>query len=560
MFTGSAVDASVYPVHSITTAGDSTMMRFQYEAVNVDGEAKIRLRRVVAPTPAIADLATCAGATPPVGCRVLELAYAETTTADEASPGDYAGRVASMVAWSAEPATATEPARMVAATVTRYAYDPAGNLRRAWDPRLTPALITGYDYDPAGRLAAVTPPGEKPWRFRYDDRGRLVTVQRASLVPGSNTVEDGVATTTVVYDVPLSGPGAPHDVSQAAMAAWGQTDVPTTATAVFPPDQVPAGPPTDWTRATVSYLDLNGREVNTATPGGHVTTTEYDARNNVVRQLSAETRELALGTSPDADARLDELGLRTVGTLERAGALSTLSTYSDDGRRLTQVVGPLHTIRLAHDVPAAGSQPALSAGEEVLARASTRHSYDQGRPTTAVIQDMLTRTDTGGRLVGRETAADVDVRTTATEYDWTLGSPTKVVTDPDGLAITRRSAYDAEGQVVKTVMPKSNGADAGTQLTDYYTAEGAGPCGGHPEWAGLTCRTRPAGTISGGGANPAELPTTVTTYTGDGQPATITETANGVTRTTTTDYDPAGRPVSTRTGGPGTAVPTVETG
>ncbi|MDV9189136.1 hypothetical protein R6L23_13110 [Streptomyces sp. SR27] len=37
--------------------------------------------------------------------------------------------------------------------------------------------------------------------------------------------------------------------------------------------------------------------------------------------------------------------------------------------------------------------------------------------------------------------------------------------DPGGLAITRITEFDARGRAVKSLMPKSNGTDPGTQLT-----------------------------------------------------------------------------------------------
>ena len=77
------------------------------------------------------------------------------------------------------------------------------------------------------------------------------------------------ATSTVVYGVPFTGAGAPVDVGAAA-ASWGQTtDVAATGTAVFDPDHVPAATPTsaDWPYATLSFLDVNGRAVNTASYG-----------------------------------------------------------------------------------------------------------------------------------------------------------------------------------------------------------------------------------------------------------------------------------------------------
>jgi hypothetical protein len=77
----------------------------------------------------------------------------------------------------------------------------------------------------------------------------------------------------------------------------------------------------------------------------------------------------------------------------------------------------------------------------------------------------------------------------------------------------------------------------------------------------LVCSTGPAGDIPGGGTNPTQLPTKTLEYDRWGNTAKLTETANGVTRTTTTTTDVAGRPTLVSvTGGVGTAVPDTTSG
>nr|WP_275406873.1 RHS repeat-associated core domain-containing protein [Streptomyces sp. SID12488] len=72
----------------------------------------------------------------------------------------------------------------------------------------------------------------------------------------------------------------------------------------------------------------------------------------------------------------------------------------------------------------------------------------------------------------------------------------------------------------------------------------------------MVCTIGPAATITGGGTNPTALPTKTFEYDRWGNPAKVSESANSVTRTTTTTYDTAGRPTTTAiTGGVGTAVP-----
>ncbi|ELS58952.1 putative YD repeat-containing protein [Streptomyces viridochromogenes Tue57] len=72
----------------------------------------------------------------------------------------------------------------------------------------------------------------------------------------------------------------------------------------------------------------------------------------------------------------------------------------------------------------------------------------------------------------------------------------------------------------------------------------------------MVCSTGVAGAITGGGSNPSQMPTTTTEYNWWGRSATVRDTANGSTRTTTVQYDAAGRPTTTTvTGGIGQAVP-----
>jgi hypothetical protein len=92
----------------------------------------------------------------------------------------------------------------------------------------------------------------------------------------------GTATHTVVYGVPTTGAGAPYDLSAAQTNRWGQRVQPVEATAVFGPDQLPGGDPAagrlpaSYERAGIIYVDANGLEVNSVSPGGHITAISYD--------------------------------------------------------------------------------------------------------------------------------------------------------------------------------------------------------------------------------------------------------------------------------------------
>lgn len=549
---------------------DSTTEVISEAVTTPDGKTLARPKRIITASSAVT-LAACEADQAARGCRILEFVYADTTTATAAALGDHAGQVRAIRLWATAPgATAS-----TATEVSRYAYDSAGRLREVWDPRISPALKTAYAYDAAGRVTQLTPAGQLPWTFAYGQAGgsatagdgMLLSVARPTLAPGSADQTNGTATTTVVYGVPVTGAAAPHDLGATAAAGWGQTDLPTDATALFPADQIPAssnGPQLAagaYGRATVTFLDASGRPVNTARPGGSITTTEYDRTGRPVRELTAGNRALALGSAPGAAATLNTLGISALSTAERALHLSTQRRHSPEGTRELEVRGPLHMITLAGNLTD-GSTTVAPAGTAIAARTRTVNEYDAGRPTdgTAVSRDEITKTTVGAqpRL---NTALLADPRVTATGYDWTKGLATSTTQDPGGLDLTKTTSYDAQGRVTKTTLPASNGTDAGATVTTYYSGDGTGPCGGKPEWADLVCSVGPAGGITGGGSNPAQLATKTTEYGLFGQTTKVTETANGVTRTTTTDHDAAARPTTvTVTGGLGTTTPATTTG
>ncbi|RDG37915.1 sugar-binding protein [Streptomyces corynorhini] len=536
------------------------------EKVTVDGKTLGRPKYVIAPTSA-ASAATCTATPSTRGCRILEYQYATATTASGTTLGDVAGQVTRIRLWTTAPGATSSTATIV----SQYAYDSQGRLREQWDPRVSPALKTAYTYDSAGRVVTQTSPGELPWTFAYGKAGTsaaagdgmLLAASRPTLKAGTKDEQDGGrSTTSVVYDVPLSGAKAPHQVPLAETATWGQTDAPTDATAVFPADLVPSShlggdlAPADYEKATLTYTDASGREVNSGLPGHHLTTKQYDRFGNVVFELNATNRELALGSADYQVNTQSELGILSASPAERAGLLGTVSVYSADGKRKLEESGPLHLVTLTQPLKGEGDSPDLPADSLAAARAHTVNRYDEGRPAndTAAVSDQITTSLVGAAVDGYP--ADGDVRTTTTTYDWAKGLPTSVITDPGGLKLTKTTGYDTQGRVTRTTLPKSNGADAGATVTRYWTATGTGTCEGRPEWADLVCSTGPGGKITGGGSHPDELPLKTTEYDRWGNPAKVTETANGTTRTTENTYDAAGRQTQVKvTGGVGTAVP-----
>ncbi|MFE4620243.1 DNRLRE domain-containing protein [Streptomyces sp. NPDC056747] len=520
-----------------------------------DGKKLARPKLVISPTSA-ASAMTCTATPSTKGCRALEFVYGATTTATASAFGDFTGQVTEIRGWSTEPGAAVASAK----TVQKYAYDITGRLRETYNPLITPALKTQYAYDAAGRVTSLTPAGQLPWSFTYGKAGNAATAgdgmllkaSRSGLQQGTKDVESGTASTSIVYDVALTGANAPYAMGATEVQAWGQSDAPSDATAVFPADAVPAShsggglTAADYRRASVTYTDASGREVNAATPGGNISTTEYDQFGNTVRELSAGNRALALGGTAADQSTLTDLGLNGLSTQDRADLLTTASVFDAEGQRELEEFGPLRRVSLN--------------GESVVARSWTVNEYDAGRPAdgTAKVENQVTKVTTGAQVLGTTTMTDP--RVTQTVYDWAKGLPVKTVKNPSGLAITETTEYDSLGRVTRQLLPGATGTDAATRVTTYWTATGSGVCAGRPEWADQVCTTGPAGAITGGGTNPNQLPVTATEYDWWGNPAIVTETANGVTRTTTSTYDTAGRPVRTEmTGGLGQAVPETAT-
>ncbi|MFV0138159.1 DNRLRE domain-containing protein [Streptomyces sp. HMX87] len=563
VFTKSGAGVPTWTLASTSSAADDTTVTVASETITVGGKKLARPKYVISPTSAVT-AAVCQTTPSARGCRVLEFVYAGSTTAGPDTLGDYVNQVKALRQWATDPGAD----KATAETLATYAYDASGRLRQVWDPRISPALKVGYTYDADGRVTTLTEPGELPWTFSYGKAGSALTagagmllkVFRPTLAEGSAHQTSGTAVSTVVYDVPLTGGRAPRQMDQAAVSAWAQNDAPTDATALFPADAVPSSSTggdlsaTSYARASISYINANGQEVNAAAPGGALSAAEYDTHGNIVAELGARERELALGQGEGAADQLASLGLTGLTTAERAELLSSRSVYAADGWRLLEEYGPLHPVTLTQAMTGGTGTATLPAGTVVNARTHVSYTYDENRPADADVSDLVTTTATGASVEGYPT--DGDVRRTSSTYDWSTGQETSRTQDPGGKAITTRTTYDAADRIATTRRPASDGSDAGTLVHTYYTADGSGVCGNRPEWAGLLCRTAPAAAVTGGESNPTALVTTVHTYDRWGQVASRAESAAGITRTTTTTTDAAGRTVRTDvTGGIGKAVP-----
>jgi RHS repeat-associated protein len=550
---------------------DSTT-RIVSETVTVDGKKLARPRRIIAPTSAVTS-ATCEATPSTKGCRVLEFVYATTTTAtgtgSNAEFGDFDGQVSELRLWATAPgASAAAPT-----AVAKYRYDSTGKLRQQWDPRLGQASQTQYAYW-GGRVTWLEEQGLLPYTFTYGNAGAgtapgdgmLLKVSRPALKQGTVGTVEGEAVTGIVYGVPLTGAKAPRPMGSADVAAWGQLDVPTDATAVFAADSVPSAhtgaglASGDYRRADLTYLNASGRTVNFVDPGGNVTTTEYDRFGNTVRELTAANRALALGGTAEHKETLTDLGVISRSPAERAHLLSTTTLYDETGARELEEFGPIRRVDLADDLKD-GTTVLVNAGTSVPARSWSVKEYDEGRPTdgTAKVKDQVTLEVTGARVRDYYSVMG-EKRVTETQYDWAKGLPTLTIQDSGGLNLTTTTGYDAQGRTTSQVLPGGTGSDAATRITAYWSGDGTGWCKGRPEWADQVCWTGPAGDITGGGAQPVKLPNSTVQYGTFGQTTKITDEAGGITRTTSTSYDAAGRPTGVSvSGGLGQAVPATTT-
>ncbi|HEX4436006.1 MAG TPA: RHS repeat-associated core domain-containing protein [Solirubrobacteraceae bacterium] len=286
-----------------------------------------------------------------------------------------------------------------------------------------------------------------------DSSGDTISFNPAGGTAQQGEVRNPPQRVTIEYGVPVSGSGAPYVMSSGEVARWAQSDVPTEATAIFPPDEPVNWPAPDYRRATVLYLDASEREVNTASPGGEISTTEYNSTSDVVRTLSAEDRDGALKEGSKS--------------AEAAQRLDTQSTYASEGTELTSTLGPLQPIQLAN-------------GTQVSARRHVLYSYDEGAPAEGGPYRLLTKTTEGAQIEGQ---AEADVRTSTASYagqnnlGWMLHKPTSVTTDPAGLALTRRTIYDpTSGEVTETRTPAA-GAPGNEVLSGYLYSSGFGSSG-----------------------------------------------------------------------------------
>jgi RHS repeat-associated protein len=521
-----------YQAATISWQATAKSARMVYE--HVGGTGVYQLIKEIAPAPPGVTCGEVSPTTTP-GCRTLTFQYAGC--------GTSCSQLTSITYFGPSGSGSGQ-------VVADYSYDESNRLIAEWDPRSATGggepLKETYAYDKNSKLTSLTPPGQQPWQFAYYDssigwelEGALKSVSRATLLESPTT-----ATSTIAYRVPVSGSGAPYDMSPTTVATWGQSDYPVDAVAVFPPDQVPTEVhPSDFSHATVHYLDPEGYEVNTASsapPGAEgpsITTAETDAHGNVVRELSPQNRLRALAAGSSSVTRSHEL--------------DSHSTYNSDGTEMLESWGPLHQVRLEN-------------GETVEARAHQVVKYEDPTPPAGQPAYHLPTKETSGAAIAGKTE-DADQRVSETAYNWTLRKPTETIVDPGigHLGIKSVVVYDeATGMPIETRQPSSHGASAGSTQTVYYTgAYGTSECQNKPQYAGLPCKVQPGGQSSGTG-RPELLVKTFKAYNNLDEPTEVVESPGGGSenvRKNILTYDAAGRQLTKKIEGGGVPIPKVET-
>jgi RHS repeat-associated protein len=436
-------------------------------------------------------------------------------------------------------------------TVATYSYDANARLIQATDPRIaSSARNTRYHYNAAGQLDQVTPAGEASWNLTYtritgDTGPRLASISRAH-------PDGGTATKTIAYDIPLSGSGAPYDMSTGATGSWGEVDdLPWDAVAIWPEDTVPDLRAPNYARATIHYLDLQGLEVNVAEPGGAVSTTWHDANGNAIRELSAQGRAVALAAGANS--------------VSVAADRSTLYQYAGNGVDLVATREPV-------------TQITLSDGRVVSGRRIKTTNYDENAPAGGPYHLPTSE----WRAVEPTSGGQVDVREKV-RYDysanggmsgWTARHATKTIVDPGGRALTSYSILHPNYPIVEET--RTPGAPGGGTTPDvqWYQYYGITPSARVP--SGLVPGTGNCNSYTGAANQPgflclrseATLPdasvprrwydySTLGAITAVWQPRPLAYNGTGY-RLRNAGYDTAGQLTSkVVSGGTGTTVPSV---
>lgn len=447
--------------------------------------------------------------------------------------------------------------KMESIHVAAYTYDSNALLTKVTDPRSN--LSTEYTYDASNHITSIKPAGQVLYQFDYvsvDGWDKLDSVIRER--PAGDPTGGTATLAKYVYspNVPLSGTGLP-DLSKDSVARWNQKAVPTDGFAVFGPDHPVTGTPTadDWQYAHLQYTDAAGYTINTAkygTGNWQYTSTDYNDLGNVVRELDERALRAVIDNTLPPGATVDQLATMTVYNADIENAAGD-AVVTPAGTLVTDTYGPARYAALRDgsvkwirphtttgydkDAPNAGINPEVNLPYR-LATKETSWAHDPGTTTDLEITSQI--------------LIDYEPPITDDADGWALGQAGMTVTDVDldgtnsAGDIVRLSLYDAEGRVIETRQPGSNGSDAGTTKTIYYTAASntqVPECGLKPHWAGLVCTTSPAAqpTTSTGATTPMLPATTMSGYNYLLSPTIMTELSGSVSRKTTTAYQLDGR-------------------
>jgi streptogramin lyase len=345
----------------------------------------------------------------------------------------------------------------------------------------TSGTITEYGVAGGNGPAGITSgPDDNIWLVDYN----ASKIEKVTLSVTESEAVAPQAGTTIEYNVPVSGNGAPHAMGSKELGEWAQKDDPEYATAIFPPDEPQSWPATDYKRATVFYMDSEAHRVNVAAPSGGISTSEYNETNNVTRTLSADDRVKALTEGCKSEKECKSAETATLldtkskfnGETKEEQTKEIGEKHYEPGSRLLETRGPQHAVKLA-------------SGAEVEARNHVQYHYDQGAPEGKEVYDLVTEQTEGAEYEGKE----ADARTTKTSYSgqsnlgWTLRAPTSVTKEPGGVNLTTTTVYEenakkeSTGKVVETQSPAATGKDAAVPPA-YSLAFGAkGTAGGQFE-------------------------------------------------------------------------------
>ena len=423
-----------------------------------------------------------------------------------------------------------------------YGYDILGRLISVVDT--ANGSSTSYEYDNANRLTKVSESGFAPTTFKYDSSNRLVQVARSqdSFWGVVSSVEN-----TFVYDLaPAGNTGFLPNLPESIVDVWGQVDVPFYAAAVFGADTVialdgsgnvvvPAATDALWRRADFTFLDVEGRQTNTASYG--------------------KTKWLYTAVLRDdkgvVEASFDSEGIQNV-----------LDHYESEGHTnfdalmfasVSHFHAEVNGVSVPHGVYVSDSwspKRSISNGLDgsVEVRTHTSYLYDENAGP-GVLKGLLTSSRVGlvtGSALSVDSQQLSRVENSYAPQDgspvsgWSLGQPT-LVTSFDGsntqVAVSK-TVYNQFGQTVKAVAPGSNGADARTDVYVYYTAEANSlfpECGLKPAWQDLLCISQTGETIP-------SSKSFVSAYDFQLNPVTVSEYRSGaLVRSTTNTYFADGR-------------------